>query len=71
MRWRGRRQSSNVEDRRGMRVPGGRRGGVSCIGILIVIAIAFYMGWEKPYWAVLVVNYRSSSDGGMKCPSEV
>ncbi len=44
MRWRGRRQSSNVEDRRGMRVPGGRRGGVSCIGILIVIAIAWLTG---------------------------
>jgi hypothetical protein len=27
-----------------MRVPGGRRGGVSCIGILIVIAIAWFTG---------------------------
>jgi predicted metalloprotease len=44
MRWRGRRQSSNVEDRRGMRMPGGRRGGVSCVGILIVIAIAWLTG---------------------------
>jgi len=43
----------------------------TALAVVIVIAIAFYMGWEKPYWAVLVVNYRSSSDGGMKCPSEV
>lgn len=44
MRWEGRRQSRNVEDRRGMRVPGGRRGGVSCLGILIVLAIAYFTG---------------------------
>jgi len=44
MRWRGRRQSSNVEDRRGMRMPGGRRGGVSCLGIVIVIVIAWLTG---------------------------
>jgi predicted metalloprotease len=44
MRWKGRRQSSHVEDRRGMRVPGGRRGGVSCLGILIIIVIAWLTG---------------------------
>jgi predicted metalloprotease len=44
MRWRGRRASRNVEDRRGMRVPGGRGGGVSCLGILIVVAIAYFTG---------------------------
>jgi predicted metalloprotease len=44
MRWEGRRRSRNVEDRRGMRVPGGRRGGLSCLGILIVLAIAYFTG---------------------------
>jgi predicted metalloprotease len=44
MRWKGRRQSTNVEDRRGMRVPGGRRGGVSCLGIIVVLAIAYFTG---------------------------
>jgi predicted metalloprotease len=44
MRWKGRRQSTNVEDRRGMRVPGGRRGGVSCLGLIIVLAIAYFTG---------------------------
>ncbi len=44
MRWKGRRQSRNVEDRRGMRVPGGTRGGVSLLGILIVIGVAWLTG---------------------------
>jgi len=44
MRWKGRRQSSNVEDRRGRRLPGGRGGGVSCIGLLVVLGIAWLMG---------------------------
>ena len=46
MRWRGRRQSANIEDRRGMRVPGGRRGGVSCLGILVVLGIAYFTGMD-------------------------
>ena len=44
MRWKGRRQSSNVEDRRGRGFPGGRRGGVSFIGLLVVIGIAWLTG---------------------------
>ncbi len=57
MRWRGRRQSSNVEDHRGMRpapVPrgsirlplgrGGRRGGPSLIVLLVVGGILWMMG---------------------------
>ena len=40
MRWEGREQSSNIEDRRGMRVPGGRGTGFGCIGILVVMVIA-------------------------------
>ncbi len=40
MRWQLGRQSSNVEDRRGMRVP--RAGGIGCIGLLVVIAIAYF-----------------------------
>ena len=44
MRWKGRRQSSNVEDRRGRALPGGRRGGFSCIGLLVVLGIAWLLG---------------------------
>ena len=46
MRWKGRRQSSNVEDRRGRGVPGGKRGGVSCLGVIVVLAIAYFAGLD-------------------------
>ena len=45
MRMEGREESENVEDRRGMRIPGGRAGaGVGCIGLLAVIVIAMLTG---------------------------
>jgi predicted metalloprotease len=60
MRWQGRRQSSNIEDRRGqrgfpggmggmgprIRIPGGGRagGGIGIVGILIVLGIAWFAG---------------------------
>ena len=44
MRWEGRETSTNIEDRRGMRVPGGPAGGVGCVGLLIVLAISVLTG---------------------------
>jgi predicted metalloprotease len=44
MRWGGARESQNVEDRRGMRMPGGRAGGFGCIGLLVVLAISLLTG---------------------------
>ena len=44
MRWEGREQSSNIEDRRGMRMPGGAAGGFGCIGLLIVMVISILTG---------------------------
>ena len=44
MRWEGRRGSRHVEDRRGMRVPGGRRGGLSCLGLLMVVGVLWLTG---------------------------
>jgi len=44
MRWEGREGSSNVEDRRGMRVPGGRGTGFGCIGLLVVLGISLLTG---------------------------
>jgi hypothetical protein len=44
MRWQGREQSDNIEDRRGMRVPGGRGAGFGCIGLLVVLVIALLTG---------------------------
>lgn len=44
MRWEGRETSTNIEDRRGMRVPGGRAGGFGCVGLLIVIVVSVLTG---------------------------
>jgi uncharacterized protein len=42
MRWQSGRRSSNVEDRRGKRIPGGMRGGG--IGILLLALVGMYFG---------------------------
>ena len=44
MRWEGREQSTNIEDRRGMRMPGGRGAGFGCIGLLAVLVISMLTG---------------------------
>ncbi len=44
MRWEGREGSSNIEDRRGMRVPGGRGTSFGCIGLLVVLGISLLTG---------------------------
>lgn len=45
MRWRGRRGSSNIEDRRGMRSAGiGRVGGAGGLGILAVVVVGYFFG---------------------------
>jgi len=44
MRWEGREQSSNIEDRRGIRVPGGRGAGFGCLGLLAVLVISMLTG---------------------------
>jgi len=43
MRWEGRGGSDNIEDRRGMRIPGGGTG-VGCVGLLVVIVISLLTG---------------------------
>jgi len=40
----GREGSQNVEDRRGMRVPGGRGAGFGCVGLLLVLVISYFTG---------------------------
>ncbi|RNF33722.1 KPN_02809 family neutral zinc metallopeptidase [Paracoccus methylarcula] len=42
MRWRGRRGSGNIEDRRGMRRT--RAGGVGVVGMLAVLAVGYFFG---------------------------
>ena len=42
MRWQLSRRSSNVEDRRGMGVP--KAGGIGCLGLVVIIVIAYLTG---------------------------
>ncbi len=42
MRWKGRRRSSNIEDRRGTRVTRGMKGGG--IGIILLALVGMYFG---------------------------
>ena len=58
MRWKGRRQSRNVEDRRGRQFPGGRGGGVSCLGLLVVIGIAWLTGANPQQLLGLLVIFK-------------
>jgi predicted metalloprotease len=44
MRMEGREESENVEDRRGMRIPGGAGTGMGCLGLLAVIVISWLTG---------------------------
>ncbi len=43
MRWEGRAESDNVEDRRGMRIPGGGAG-IGCGGLLLVVVVSLLTG---------------------------
>ncbi len=45
MRWRDRRQSDNIEDRRGISIPRGAKiGGISGLGLLAVVLIGMFLG---------------------------
>jgi predicted metalloprotease len=58
MRWRGREQSSNVEDRRGMSAK--RMGGVGGVGAIIVALIAMYFGQDP---SVVLQGLNETSPG--------
>lgn len=60
MRWRGRRQSANIEDRRGrgggfggIRIPigrgGGRRAGIGGVGLLLLVVVALLFGVDPSF----------------------
>jgi len=42
MRWQLSRQSSNIEDRRGLRMP--QAGGIGCLGLVVIIVISYLTG---------------------------
>ena len=59
MEWRGRRQSTNVEDRRGMRIPGGV-GGMGAGAILLAVGLAYCSGIDP---SQLLSDLQSGSSG--------
>jgi predicted metalloprotease len=64
MRWQGRRESSNVEDRRGMRY--GRAGGIG-IGTIVLALIAIYFGQDP---SVVLQGVQPSAPSGEQVPYE-
>jgi uncharacterized protein len=64
MRWQGRRESSNVEDRRGMRY--GRAGGIG-IGSIVLALIAIYFGQDP---SVVLQGVQPSAPSGEQVPYE-
>jgi len=64
MRWQGRRGSSNVEDRRGMRY--GRAGGIG-IGTIVLALIAMYFGQDP---SVVLQGVQPSTPTGEQVPYE-
>jgi predicted metalloprotease len=65
MLWRGRRQSENIEDRRGMRV--GRTAGIGGIGLVAVYLISMYFGVDP---AVLLSGVQTAQVGSEPAGSE-
>jgi predicted metalloprotease len=69
MRWEDQRQSTNVEDRRGMRMPGGRAGGIGIVGIAIAILGSCVFGINPMVTLGLVETV--SKVGGAGAPQQV
>ena len=63
MRWESGRRSSNVEDRRGMRMPGGFKGGG--IGIILVALVAMYFGIDPS----VILNQGGQMEGDQPATS--
>ena len=64
MRWRGRRGSTNVEDRRGRSPLGGRGVPIGCGGILVVIVIALLTGQDPQKLLEMVGDSQVMVDPG-------
>jgi len=62
MRWRDRRQSENVEDRRGMSIPRGAKiGGVGGLGLLAIVVIGMFLGIDPTVLLQSVPDIQSPS----------
>lgn len=66
MRWEDQRRSDNVEDRRGMRVGGGMRGGLGIGTIVIVLLVSWFTGANP----MTLFQLASGLGGGGAAPAE-
>lgn len=69
MRWRGRRESQNIEDRRGRRRVRARRGGIGLGGLLLILGVSWLLGVDPLMMLQGVeqaqVSVNSGSPGGL------
>ena len=65
MRWENQRRSDNVEDRRGMRVPGGVAGGG--IGTIVVVLIVSWLTGANP---LTLLQMAGGVSGGSEAPAQ-
>lgn len=70
VQWRGRRRSTQVEDRRGMRVPGGKATVGGGLGVLVILAVALLTGTDPGEIAEIVAGPSARVDsGGQPAPA--
>ena len=65
MRWEDQRRSDNVEDRRGMRVPGGVAGGG--IGTIVIVLIVSWLTGANP---LTLLQMAGGAGGGSEAPAQ-
>lgn len=72
MRWRGRRESQNIEDRRGQRRVRARRGGIGLGGLLLILGVSWLLGVDPLMMLQGVeqaqVSVNSGDPGGLSFP---
>ncbi len=70
MKWRGRRTSAHVDDRRGRRIPGGKGTSLGCGGLLLLLAFVYFTG-RDPQQLVDVLEQAqvAAPDAGASLPS--
>ena len=66
MRWQNRRRSTNIEDRRGRRIPGGVKGGG--IGILLLALVGMYFGIDPSIILNMGGGMPTTSPAGSTAP---
>ncbi|MBS1704360.1 MAG: neutral zinc metallopeptidase [Armatimonadetes bacterium] len=63
MRWKGREESTNIEDIRGQGFSGGKTAGVGGLGLLVILAIAYFTGTD-PRQLIGAVEQQSGKAQG-------